>query len=218
MKLYGSVASPYVARVLLVAKAKGLDLPLAETPGGGIKSAEYLAINPLGKMPAFTDDQGRHLPESVVICEYLDETAQGPSLMPTDPYDRARVRLLCRLVELYTMKELGPFFRNRDPAKRNQAEVATAREAYLSSLKNIEHYLGGGSYACGDSLTLADCVMYPSFLTSGAVLAAFGMTTQFDGLPKLTRWWQAMSTHAVAGPLGKQHLDGFMAFMNAPRA
>ncbi len=218
MKLYGSPASPYVVRVAIAAKAKGLDLPYSDAPGGGIKSLEYLAINPLGKMPGLTDDNGRHLAESSVICEYLDETVKGPALLPSDPYDRARVRLLCRLIDLYTMKEIGPFFRNMDPSKRNQAEVDAAKEAYMASLKHIEHYLGGGDYACGNQLSLADCVLYPSFITAGAVLSAFGITNQFEGLPKLTRWWQAMSKHAVTGPLGKQHSEAFLAFMKAPRA
>ena len=51
MKLYGSIISPYVARVVYAARMKGLDLE-AEMPANGIKSPEYLQINPLGKMPA----------------------------------------------------------------------------------------------------------------------------------------------------------------------
>ena len=34
IKLYGAIASPYVARVVMYAKLKGLDLPLTEPPGG----------------------------------------------------------------------------------------------------------------------------------------------------------------------------------------
>ena len=32
MKLYGAIASPYVARVVMYAKIKGVDLPLMEAP------------------------------------------------------------------------------------------------------------------------------------------------------------------------------------------
>lgn len=56
MKLYGSIASPYVARVVMFAKLKGLDLPPTDAPGGGIKSPEYLKLNPMGKMPALEVD------------------------------------------------------------------------------------------------------------------------------------------------------------------
>ena len=58
MKLYGAIASPYVARVVMYAKIKGVDLPLMEAPGG-IKSPEYLKLNPIGKMPTLDlDGQG----------------------------------------------------------------------------------------------------------------------------------------------------------------
>ena len=33
IKLYGGIASPYVARVVMYAKLKGIALPLAEAPG-----------------------------------------------------------------------------------------------------------------------------------------------------------------------------------------
>lgn len=214
MKLYGSIGSPYVARTVITAKLKGLDLALSDAPGGGIKSPEYLAINPLGKMPALSD-RGRHLAESQVICEYLDEVGGGAALMPKDPLDRAQVRLLCRLTDLYLMKELGTFFRNMNPAQRNQAEVDAAHEAYGKALTHLEHFMGPGPYALAGELTIADCIMYPSFALTKVVLGAFGVADQFAGKPKLARWWQTMSAQPVAAAVTKQQMDAFMAFLNA---
>src|SRR5512145_2766913 len=62
MKLYGGLASPYVARVVLFARLKGLALE-PQMPAGGLKSPEYLAKNPMGKMPALEVD-GTVIPES----------------------------------------------------------------------------------------------------------------------------------------------------------
>jgi glutathione S-transferase len=216
VKLYGSIGSPYVARTVIVAKLKGLDLGLSEAPGGGIKSAEYLAINPLGKMPALSD-QGRHIAESQVICEYLDEVGSAVALLPRDPLDRAQVRLLCRLTDLYLMKEVGGFFRNMNPAQRNQAEVDAAREGYEKSLQHLEHFMGPGPYALANEVTLADCIMAPSFALTNAVLAIFGTQNQFAGKEKLARWWQTMSAHPVIQSVCKQQMDAFMAFLNARR-
>ncbi len=75
MKLYGALASPYVARVVLVARYKQLELPV-EMPAGGLKSPEYLAMNPFGKMPTLEHGE-RHVIESEVICEYLEELHPG---------------------------------------------------------------------------------------------------------------------------------------------
>ena len=71
MKLYGSIISPYVARVVYAARMKGLDLE-AEMPANGIKSPEYLQINPLGKMPTL-DIGNQAIAESMVILDYLDD-------------------------------------------------------------------------------------------------------------------------------------------------
>ena len=49
MKLYGSLASPFVARCWLTVAAKGGGADL-EMFDGGIKSDSYLALNPMGKM------------------------------------------------------------------------------------------------------------------------------------------------------------------------
>ena len=48
MKLYGSLASPYVARVVMVADLKGINLEMVPAPGG-MGSDEYKAINPTGE-------------------------------------------------------------------------------------------------------------------------------------------------------------------------
>ena len=69
MKLYGSIASPYVARVVMFADLKGIELPMEAAPGG-MGSDEYKAINPTGKIPALQVD-GPHgkqtIAESTVI-------------------------------------------------------------------------------------------------------------------------------------------------------
>ena len=85
MKLYGAIASPYVARVLMYAKIKGIDLPLSEAAGGNIKSPEYLKLNPIGKMPTL-DVDGKGIGESTIICDYLDDVYPQKSGLPADPY------------------------------------------------------------------------------------------------------------------------------------
>jgi glutathione S-transferase len=214
MKLYGSIGSPYVARTVLAAKLKGIELPLAEAPGGGIKSPEYLAINPLGKMPALSVGQ-RHIAESQVICEYLDDVGTGPSLTPRDALDRAQMRILCRLTDLYLLKDLGGIFRNLNPAQRNATELTAALDSYRQALGHIEHFMGPGPFALATEMTLADCVLYPSFVLTNALLPAVGIANQFEGKPKLTRWWQTLSQHSVAAVVGQEQTVAFMAFLKA---
>jgi glutathione S-transferase len=60
----------------------------------------FLKINPHGEVPVLVHD-GRVIPESTVINEYLDEAFEGPPLRPPDPYGRARMRVWTKFVDEY---------------------------------------------------------------------------------------------------------------------
>ncbi len=216
MRLYGFLASPYVARTLLTSRWKGCGLELSPPPGGHIKSAEYLAINPIGKMPAL-EDGGRCLAESTVICEYIDETQPGRKLMPEDPMDRAHARLLARLVDTYVVPNSSALFRNADPAKRNQAEADAALAALRTALGHLEPFMGAGPFAGGARPGFADAVMAPTFWVLHRVAAMFGVRAPLEGLPRLGRWMQAVDTDPVAGPLRKDYEQALEAFLASRR-
>ena len=70
MDVYGGILSPYVARVILTARHKGIKHKL-KMPTGGLKSPEFLALNPMGKIPTIKDGS-TVLYESSVIVDYLE--------------------------------------------------------------------------------------------------------------------------------------------------
>ncbi|MBV6416691.1 MAG: hypothetical protein CMLOHMNK_01299 [Steroidobacteraceae bacterium] len=212
MKLYGYLASPYVARTLLTARWKGCGLELTPPHGGSIKSPEYLAVNPLGKMPAL-EDGGRCLAESTVICEYIDETQSGRKLMPEDAMDRAQARLLARLVDTYAAPNAGALARNANPAIRNDAEVQGSLAAIRKALGDIEKFMGEGPWAGGARPGFADAVMAPSFWSLQLMASLYGVSDLLDGLPKLGRWMQAVDADPVSGSLRKEYEQAFRAFL-----
>ena len=81
MKLYGEMASPYVTRVIMYAHLKGVDLSRAPVPGGNPRTPEYRLINPVGKVPGLDLGDGL-IPESEVICEYLEDAYPERSGLP----------------------------------------------------------------------------------------------------------------------------------------
>jgi len=86
MKLYYSPTSPYVRKVTALAMETGLDVkiervPVTTTPVE--QSPDLANANPLVKVPALVTDEGLHLFDSRVICEYLDGLHQGPKFFPT---------------------------------------------------------------------------------------------------------------------------------------
>lgn len=90
--LYGVPASPFVRKVRVVLAEK--QLPYTNVPVLHHKfpaSFERVdrTISPLGKIPAYQDDQVT-LADSSVICAYLERTTPEPPLYPTDPCAYAR--------------------------------------------------------------------------------------------------------------------------------
>ena len=72
---------------------------------GGLKSPQYLALNPQGKMPLLVLPSGDALFESEVISQYLlDKFPSGGMEAPPTPEARARAALLTRVHDIY----MGP--------------------------------------------------------------------------------------------------------------
>ena len=61
---------------------------------------EYLAINPLGVIPAATHGE-LNLYESTAIMEYVDAAFDGPRLRPADPEARWRMRWWMKFMDEY---------------------------------------------------------------------------------------------------------------------
>ena len=60
--------------------------------------SEYLKLNPKGVVPTLVYD-GKPVIESTLICEFLDDTFPNPPLIPTDPWQRANMRLWTKAVD-----------------------------------------------------------------------------------------------------------------------
>jgi len=190
MKLYGLLASPYVARCWLTIAAKGGDGVDLEVYEGGIKSDDYLAMSPMGKMPLLVDGDIA-LPESAMICEYLDQKLPGPALMPGDAAGQARVRLLTHIADLYLARPSSELSRAAPGETGDQ--VSNAIASADAAFGYLEHLIGDGGLAYGNRLTLADCCLQPSVNFARLVLAKHGAADKLDGHPRLARWWRAVA-------------------------
>ena len=174
LKLYGFSVSNYYNMVKLALLEKGL--PFEEVPFYAGQTPEALAVSPRGKVPVLGVKQG-FINETSVILEYLEQSQEGPALLPADPFARAQVLALCREIELYI--EL--------PARACYAEAffgMTVPEA-IKEKSRAELLLGMGTlgrhgkfapYVAGESFTLADLYfMYSLSLACGVGEKLFGL-------------------------------------------
>ncbi|MBZ9708422.1 maleylacetoacetate isomerase [Mesorhizobium sp. B2-1-8] len=87
-------------RVRIALEVKGVDydyIPHHLRHGEHLEAA-YLAVNPQGLVPALVWSDGMLLTQSLAIIEFLDETIPEPPLLPKDPPNRARVRMLAQII------------------------------------------------------------------------------------------------------------------------
>ena len=193
MKLYGALASPYVARVVLFAKLKGVDLQLANPPGGSPANPDYRALTPIGKIPSLEVD-GLCIPESETICEYLEDAFPEKSGLPADAIGRAQSRTISRIVDLYLSPVSSALARQVNPDKRDAA-VVTENAATLARVWTyFDHFMGDGPFAVGAEPTLGDCALGPHMVMFKILAFA-----NFDEIPdpteqggRIQTWWEAM--------------------------
>ena len=82
--LYGGL-SPFVRKVMIVAHEKGVAERLERVPApvNPLQPLDLaIAVNPLGKIPALTLDDGTVLYGSTVVAEYLDGLDGAPRFFP----------------------------------------------------------------------------------------------------------------------------------------
>jgi glutathione S-transferase len=212
MKLYGGLLSPFVMRVVLAARAKGVELPV-EMPEGGIKCDAFLKLNPMGKMPCLVDGDFA-LPESAVIIDYIDEAGGGAPLYPSDPQERARVRLINRMADLYLVPPLTVLFN----ARENPGAVPEAMDKLGEALAHIQKFRrDSDSFMVGDRFTAADATLIPIFFFFDAFDANMQTGKLLEAQPRLKAWWE----RAKASELGRRAVEeqgaALKAFFSQPR-
>ena len=122
--------------------------------GVAMKNADYLAINPMGKVPALSVD-GAVVTETAAICVYLADRFAAESLMPAqDALARANFFR-------WMFFAAGPL-EMAVTAKALGWEVPEGRDrmagfgSYVQTLDALELALQPGPYICGEQFTAAD--------------------------------------------------------------
>jgi len=156
MLIYGDIISGNCLKVKFTADRLGIPYewrPI-DVVAGETRGPAFLAINPMGQVPAVVLDDGRVLAQSNAIIRYL---ARDSALLPEDPFLRAKVDewlfweqyshepyvAVCR----YQMKYLG---KNRD--EREPWRVARGEAA----LDLLDKELSQRPWLAGDGITVAD--------------------------------------------------------------
>jgi glutathione S-transferase len=158
--------SSYCHKVLIAVDVLGVELDKQVLDlSDPAKRAAYLALTPMGKMPLLVD-QGRPVPETSIIIEYLQRHHAPPGriLIPHDPGAALDVRLWDRVFDLYVMTPMQALTADllRPEVDRDPLNVTRAKENLSSAYAFIDRHLEGRSWVAGDDFSMADCAAAPA--------------------------------------------------------
>ncbi len=169
--IHGPILSPFVRKVLITLEEKNqayelkMVMPFSTPP-------EFAEISPLKKVPVF-EDEHITVPDSSIICQYLDAKYPENSIYPTDHVAKAH----CLWLEEYADTKLAECFganlfferivkkmmkQEPDEAKvqRNLENKVPPMQDYLEKTAPETGFLGG------DRLNIADISLGTHFLNA----------------------------------------------------
>lgn len=194
--LHGFAASNYynLVKHLLLYKA----LPFQENLLYAGSEA-LLAISPVGKVPVITTSEGLNLSESSVICDFVEETYPETPLYPEKAGERAVVRQIMKIAELYfelPSRRLIPYaFSGNEAPESVKAEVRQVLSRGVTALNRLCQF---APWIAGEQFTMADIYVY----YVNTIVSAFGASQlDWDVLAEISgmkEWNHSMSQSAIA--------------------
>jgi glutathione S-transferase len=203
MKLYNLMLSNFASKSRIAIYEKGLNVEMVDPPGG-LGSADYKKINPLGKVPALVLDDGQLIAESEIINEYLEDKYPPSSLLPKDAEGKAKVRACTRFHDLYLEPPLRALFPKLFGQQLDDKFIEEKVKEVNGRLDQLEATIDS-PWATGASFTLGDAALAPTMFFMTAFLPQFGSKGPLEGRPKVAAWWKNVQERpSVKKVLGEQ--------------
>jgi glutathione S-transferase len=215
VRIIGSYVSPYVRKVLVVLDLKGVPYeidPIIPFMGNDA----FSRLSPVRRIPVLIDDRVT-LPDSSVICQYLEDRYPQPATFPSDVADRAHARWLeefadTRMGEVFIWRLFNQVAINRyvwGEATDQEIVRKTLSEDVPHVLDYLESQAPSGGFLFG-AVSIADiavaCVLRTASFARFAVDAARWPKTAgliervlaLDSFRKLRPYEEAMMRTPIA--------------------
>lgn len=200
MLLYDMRTAMNPRRVRIFLAEKGLQIPFKAVDGAQNenRTAAFLAINPLGKLPVLQLDDGSYLSESITICRYLEALYPQTPLFGEDPKTQAIVDMWIRRLEsemvlplTSAFKHTGAYWQGKYPQEPalGQWWRERAHEAY----QWLDQVLVDRTFVATDCYSMADIV-----LQCALIMAKPTGTPIPPGCTHVSRWYAMVSARPTA--------------------
>ena len=209
--LYHLPLSPYARKVRLVLAEKKLAFEVrVEKPWE--RRPEYLELNPSGTVPTLVEENGLAVPDSSVICEYLDEAYPDTPMLGHTLAERVEVRRLVSWLDGKFAQEVTRWLYGEKILKRlsatGQPDAAALRVGFIN-LKTHLQYIGwlaeSRKWLAGNTMTLVD-------LAAAAHLSTLDFCGDVDwaAVPAARDWYARMKSRPSFRPILADRVPGVM--------
>jgi glutathione S-transferase len=170
-------------RVWVALLEKGLEFTLKQMKLDGDQfQPEFLALNPFHHIPVLVDE-GVTVFESLAILDYLEAKYPQPPLLPQEPQELAKVKM----VEMVTVNELVPALpllirHSFGLTQAQEKDLEASKQKAATALKYFEQLLPQDNFFLEDRLSLAEVVLG----TVTPVLPGIGVS--LHDYPRLSQW------------------------------
>jgi glutathione S-transferase len=164
-RVHTARTSPAGKRVRICAAELGVDLEkrFLDIPNGEQRSADYLALNPMGKFPTLVDGDLVLWESCAILCHLAQASPRGDALFPRDPPRQAdTLRWLffgaCHLDPYFTALVIERFLKARDHQPPDEVLVGSALQSLARFMPVVDQQLARREFVTG-SFSLADIAL-----------------------------------------------------------
>ncbi|HEY9779832.1 MAG TPA: glutathione S-transferase family protein [Leptolyngbyaceae cyanobacterium] len=191
--LYEHPLSPYAQKIKIALREKGIEFE-SKTPdvsGGGFGGSEFLQANPRAELPALIDGNVKIF-DSTIILEYIEEKWSEPPLLPSNPAERAYVRMIEEVMDTYYERinwGLGEIdFFGRAKGELADKIVGNAKQQAAKCRQWLAKQLGEREWFNGDRFGWSDLCVVPHISVSSI---AFGIAPEANS--PLADWFKRVN-------------------------
>ncbi|XP_073029134.1 glutathione transferase GST 23-like [Primulina eburnea] len=152
VKVVGFWVSPFVHRVRWALKLKGVEYEYIEEDIFD-KSPLIFELNPVYALVPVLVHNGKPLPESCIILEYIDEAWTNNPLLPQHPLERAQARFWVKFAEEKVFPALKGLLFSEGEIQEERLKLA------MDVLQKMEEILRGNTFFGGETIGYLDLVL-----------------------------------------------------------
>ncbi len=211
LTLYEHPLSPYAQKVKIALYEKGIPFEATVPALMGGTDPAFAASNPRLEVPTLIDG-ATAIFDSTIILEYIEDTWPEPRLVPLDPVDRARVRMLEEVCDTYFeainwgVAEIRVF--GRATGTLAERMLARAGEQIAKIHGRLERELGSREYFNGPRFGWGDLSVYPY------VAGALGQGFAPPSGSRLSAWFTRVSTRDSVAKCAAAATEAMAGFQN----